>query len=264
MNARSSTESLWPPRLALLAGGMATRLYPLSLDTPKSLIRVAGEPFIAHQLRWLRNNGLREIVICCGHLARQIQHFAGDGSRFGLFIQYSHDGPAPLGTGGAIRNALPLLGKCFLIMYGDSWLSEPVEPIWRVYRQSGKPALMTVFRNDNRWGASNVELRNGVVVRYSKRQPGPAMHFIDYGLSVMDGDVVAHWKSTAFDLADIWSGLADYGMLAAWQARSRFYEIGSLAGLRETEAAISAQQISAPRLRSMAPVPHRPWQEVLE
>ena len=264
MNVFSATESIWPPRLALLAGGMATRLYPLSLDTPKSLIRVAGEPFIAHQLRWLRNNGLREIVICCGHLARQIQNFAGDGSRFGISIQYSHDGAEPRGTGGAIRAALPLLGKRFLIMYGDSWLSEPIEPIWRAYRQSGRPALMTVFRNDNRWERSNVEVRNGLVVRYNKRQPSSAMYFVDYGLSAMDSDVVAHWKTSAFDLADIWTGLADYGMLAAWQARSRFYEIGSLTGLRETEAVISAQQISTPRLRSGPLTPPRPWQEVFE
>ena len=264
MNARSRTEPVWPPRLALLAGGMATRLHPLSLDTPKSLIRVAGEPFIAHQLRWLRSNGLREIVICCGHLAGQIHTFAGDGSRFGLSIQYSHDGPVPLGTGGAIRAALPLLGKRFLLMYGDSWLSEPIEPIWHAYRKSGKPALMTVFRNNNCWGASNVEIRSGLVTRYSKHQPSPAMHHIDYGLSAMDSDVVAHWKTTAFDLADIWSGLADYGMLAAFEARSRFYEIGSLAGLRETEAVIAAAQTSLPHLRSAALPPRHPWQEVLE
>lgn len=262
MNAPSATESAWPPRLALLAGGMAARLHPLTLDTPKSLIRVAGEPFIAHQLRWLHANGLREIVICCGHLARQIQNFAGDGSNFGLSLQYSHDGPTPLGTGGAIRAALPLLGKRFLIMYGDSWLSEPITPIWRAYRQSGKPALMSVFCNDNRWGASNAELRDGLVVRYSKHQPSPAMHHIDYGLSAMDSDVVAHWKTSAFDLAEVWSGLADCGMLAAYEARSRFYEIGSLSALRETEAAISAAQSPT------APLPPVPLesrcQEVLE
>ena len=264
MNARSRTEPVWPPRLALLAGGMATRLYPLSLDTPKSLMRVAGEPFIAHQLRWLRNNGLREIVICCGYLCCQIQNFAGDGSRFGLHIQYSHDGEHPLGTGGAIRAALPLLGRRFLIMYGDSWLTQPIEPVWRAFRNSGKPALMTVFRNDNRWGASNLEHHKGAVIRYDKNNPSPEMNCIDYGLSAMDNDVVAQWRTRTFDLAEVWSSLAASGHLAAYEVRSRFYEIGSLTGLRETEAIISAAQTAASGWQP-PPVPlQRPGQEVLE
>jgi MurNAc alpha-1-phosphate uridylyltransferase len=263
MSARLRTEPAWPPRLALLAGGMATRLHPLSLDTPKSMMRVAGEPFIAHQLCWFRNNGLREIVICCGHLCCHIQNFAGDGSRFGLHIQYSHDGESPLGTGGAIRAALPLLGRRFLIMYGDSWLAEPIEPIWRAFRNAGKPALMTVFRNDNRWGTSNVEQHNGTIRRYDKHNPSPAMHSIDYGLSAMESDVLARWKSRTFDLAEVWSTLAASGQLAAYEARSRFYEIGSLAGLRETEAVIAAAQIP-PRLQpASVPLPTR-THEVLE
>jgi hypothetical protein len=100
-------QSLWPPRLALLAGGLATRLRPLTSFMPKSLIHIAGEPFLAHQLRLIRAGGIREVVLCCGFLGEQIEDFAGDGSRFGLSITYSHDGPQPLGTGGALLKALP-------------------------------------------------------------------------------------------------------------------------------------------------------------
>jgi len=251
------------PPLALLAGGMAKRLGALTERVPKSMLQVAGEPFIAHQLRILTGQGIRDIVICCGHLCCQIQNFAGDGSRFGLHIQYSHDGESPLGTGGAIRAALPLLGRRFLIMYGDSWLAEPIEPIWRAFRNAGKPALMTVFRNDNRWATSNVDQHNGTIRRYDKHSPSPAMHSIDYGLSAMESDVLAHWQSRTFDLAEVWSTLAASGRLAAYEARSRFYEIGSLTGLRETEAVIVAAQ-APPRLQpASVPLPTR-THEVLE
>lgn len=239
-SARCTCPSHWPPRLALLAGGLATRLRPLTTNAPKSLIAVAGEPFLAHQLRLLRSAGIREVVICCGYLGSQIEDFAGDGSRFGLSITYSYDGETRLGTGGALRAALPLLGRQFLVMYGDSWLTEPIEPIWRAFCESGKPALMTVYRNGNRWGASNVEYRNGVVVRYDKQRPSTSMHHIDYGLEVLDASVLESWTVPVFDLAEVLTGLADYSLLAGYETAGRFYEIGSFAGLRETEAVVMA------------------------
>ncbi len=235
----------WPPRLALLAGGLATRLRPLTAATPKSLLPVAGEPFLAHQLRRLRSQGLREVVLCCGHLGGQIEAFAGDGRHFGLRLFYSHDGEEPLGTGGAVRAALPLLGRRFLVMYGDSWLTEPIEPVWRAFVACGKPALMTVFPNRNRWAASNVEFRHGAVIRYDKEHPASAMHHIDYGLEAMDAAVLEHWIRPIFDLSEVWSALADYSLLAGYETRERFYEIGSLSGLRETEAAVAASLLSA-------------------
>lgn len=238
MIAPSATD--WPPRLALLAGGLATRLRPLTNATPKSLVTVAGEPFLAHQLRLLRAGGLREIVICCGYLGDEIEAFAGDGSRFGLSIAYSQDGDHLLGTGGALHAALPLLGPRFLVMYGDSWLTEPIEPIWRAFRNSGKPALMTVFRNQNRWGASNVEFRKGTILRYDKLHRSSAMRHIDYGLDALDAAVLAHWSVPVFDLAEVWSALADYGLLAGYETSERFYEIGSWEGMREAEAAVAA------------------------
>lgn len=264
MIVHSVTDAVWPPRLALLAGGLATRLRPLTLHTPKSLIPIAGEPFIGHQLRRLQKNGLREVVICCGHLGQQIEAFAGDGSRFGLSIEYSRDGDRLLGTGGAIRAALPLLGPRFLVMYGDSWLSEPIEPIWRAYSGCGRPALMTVFRNDNRWGTSNVDYRSGVVTRYHKNGAPSGMHYIDYGLQAIEAELIAAWHAPAFDLSEVWPGLVDYGLLAGYQVRRRFYEIGSLAGLRQTEAVISTGRIFASRLRNLPRPQCTPLQEVFD
>jgi N-acetyl-alpha-D-muramate 1-phosphate uridylyltransferase len=240
MRAYSRTESGWPTRLALLSGGLATRLRPVTAATPKSLVPVAGEPFLAHQLRSLCAGGLREIVLCVGHLGDQIEDFAGDGSRFGLSLAYSRDGVAPLGTGGALRAALPLLGSRFLIMYGDSWLTQPIEPVWRAFCESNQPALMTVFRNENRWGASNVEYRSGAVLHYDKERHTPAMHHIDYGLEALDTELFGDRTRAAFDLCELWPDLAARGLLAGFETASRFYEIGSFSGLRETEQAIAA------------------------
>lgn len=264
MIARSAVNAVWPPRLALLAGGLATRLHPLTLDTPKSLIPIAGEPFLAHQLRRLHQNGLHEIVICCGHLGDQVEAFAGSGNRFGLSIEYSRDGDQLLGTGGAIRAALPLLGSRFLIMYGDSWLSQPIEPVWRAYSESGRPALMTVFRNENRWGTSNVDYRNGIVMRYHRNGAPSGMHYIDYGLQAIEAELIAGWHAPAFDLSGVWPSLADYGLLAGYEARARFYEIGSLSGLRETEANISSSRVFASRARNVPLPPRSPLQEAFE
>lgn len=253
MNAPSATKTSWPPRLALLAGGLATRLRPVTATTPKSLVPVAGEPFLAHQLRRLRTSGLREVVLCTGHLGNQIEDFAGDGSRFGLDIAYSHDGNQPLGTGGALRAALPLLGSRFLVMYGDSWLTQPIEPVWRAFLDSGKPALMTVFRNNNKWGASNVDFHEGAVLRYDKTHAAPDLHYIDYGLEALDASVIANRIAPAFDLSEVWSGLAEYGLLAGFESARRFYEIGTIPGLRETEAYLIANRASAPRNKFIPP-----------
>jgi N-acetyl-alpha-D-muramate 1-phosphate uridylyltransferase len=255
MPACLTTEYRRPPRLALLAGGLATRLRPITETLPKSLVPVAGEPFLAHQLRRLRADGLRDVVLCVGHLGDQIENFAGDGSRFGLSIGYSHDGGTPLGTGGALRAALPLLGRRFLVMYGDSWLTEPFEPVWRAFCKSGKPALMTVFHNDNRWGTSNVEYRRGTVLRYDKREPSEAMRHIDYGLEALDAELIAHREGFAFDLSAVWSELASNGLLAGFETAHRFYEIGSPPGLAETEQAILSSLPLVRRERSEPP-PH--------
>src|SRR5438270_12360612 len=90
---------------ALLAGGLATRLRPITETIPKALVEVAGRPFIDHQLELLRRNGIRRVVLCLGHLGRLVQDHVGDGSRFGVAASYSFDGDQLLGTGGAVLAA---------------------------------------------------------------------------------------------------------------------------------------------------------------
>ena len=107
--------------VAILVGGLATRLHPTTLTIPKSLIKVAGKPFIFHQLKNLREQGITDIVLCTGHLGEMIKSYVGDGSKFDLKILYSSDGNKLLGTGGAIKKALPLLGDKFFVLYGDTF-----------------------------------------------------------------------------------------------------------------------------------------------
>jgi NDP-sugar pyrophosphorylase family protein len=224
------------PSLALLAGGLATRLGELTTTMPKSLLPVAGEPFLAHQLRRAVAEGVEDVVICCGHLGGMIEEFAGDGSRFGCRVRYSHDGPHLLGTGGAVRRALPLLGEAFWVMYGDSYLTVPFAPVLDAFRAASKPAMMTVFANDGRWDTSNVELRAGNIVRYDKRGQDRAMRHIDYGLSLFTPEAFASSAERPFDLGDLQSKLVESGEMACFEAEERFYEIGSFSGIAETDA----------------------------
>ncbi|MGH9694213.1 MAG: sugar phosphate nucleotidyltransferase, partial [Bryobacteraceae bacterium] len=161
--------------VVILCGGLATRLHPVTETIPKSLIPINGEPFLAHQLRLLRSRGIAEVVLCAGFLGETIRNFAGDGSRFGLRISYSFDGPVLLGTAGAIRRALPYLPETFFVLYGDSYLPCDYARVALAFDDSGKQGLMTVYRNQEQFDSSNVEYAGGRIVRYDKRQKTPAM-----------------------------------------------------------------------------------------
>ena len=133
--------------VAILAGGLGTRLYPLTERVPKALIEVNGEPFLAHQLRLLRARGIQRVVLCIGQHGERIREYAGDGAQFGLQVEYSEDGPALLGTAGALRHALPLLGDAFFVLYGDSYLPCSYRDVADAFHAAGQPGLMTVYRN---------------------------------------------------------------------------------------------------------------------
>jgi len=221
--------------VAILAGGMATRLRPITETIPKSLVDVAGKPFILHQLDYLRRQGLTRVVLCLGYLGEQVEDVVGDGAAYGLEVLYSWDGPRLLGTGGAIKQALPQLGQQFFVFYGDSYLPVDFQAVERDFLCSGKPALMTVLRNADRWDKSNVEFDNGKIVEYNKGSPRHEMDHIDYGLGVLSSAVLANMPpNEPFDLADVYNDLSLRGELAGHEVFERFYEIGSHKGLNET------------------------------
>src|ERR1700733_5094623 len=161
--------------VALLAGGLATRLRPLTETVPKVLLEVAGKPFLQHQLAMLREQGIRRVVLCVGFLGEQVRQQFGNGSAHGVELLYSFDGPVLLGTGGAIRQALPLLGERFFVLYGDSYLNVDFSQVASSFNESRKSALMTVFDNRDRWDASNVWFAEGQIKLYDKRARIPEM-----------------------------------------------------------------------------------------
>lgn len=221
--------------VAILAGGIATRLRPITQTIPKSLVDVAGKPFIVRQLDYLRQQGITSVVLCVGHLGEQVEKVVGDGLAFGISVKYSWDGPRLLGTGGALKRALPLLGDPFFVFYGDSYLPVDFRAVERDYFACGKPALMTVLRNNDRWDRSNVQFRDGTITEYNKRQPSAEMDHIDYGLGVLAASTMADAPADEpFDLADIYHDLSLHGLLAGHEVFERFYEIGSHLGLEDT------------------------------
>lgn len=224
------------PPLALLAGGLSTRLRPLTARTPKSMVPVAGTPFIDHQLRLLAGQGIQKVVICIGYLGEQIEEYLGDGSRFGCEVLYSRDGRTLRGTGGAVRNALPLLGSHFFVMYGDSYLPIDFRPVYDTFLAAGTTGLMTVFRNEDKWDKSNVTFREGRILTYDKVNRTPDMQYIDYGLGILRSSVFEEWRGVeAFDLSAIYSQLVNTNCLTGYETKQRFYEIGTLEGLRATD-----------------------------
>lgn len=221
--------------VAILAGGLATRMRPATETIPKALLPVGGRPFIAHQLAYLRRQGVRDVVLCVGHLGEQVREFVGDGASWDLHVQYSFDGPVLMGTGGALAAAAPLLGEQFFVLYGDSYLPVDFSPVEEAFVKSGMPALMTVLKNENRWDKSNVLFADGTVLRYDKRAPSGDMRHIDYGLGVLSCGILAGLPAQPFDLADIYHRLSVEGRLAGFEVHQRFYEIGSPEGLQETD-----------------------------
>ena len=237
MNAQGKEIDLgdWP--VAILAGGLSTRLRPATDKTPKALLSVAGEPFVVHQLRLLYSQGLRRIVLCVGYLGEMIEAELGDGSNLGMQIGYSFDGTTLLGTGGALKRALPKLGDQFLTIYGDSFMPVGYFAIVEAFVLSKKPALMTVFENESRWDVSNVSFESGEIHRYDKKSSTAEMRYIDYGIAVLSAEVFAPFPDDrAFDLADVYSDLVSQKQLAAYEVKQRFYEIGSREGLAELDS----------------------------
>jgi len=230
--------------VAILAGGLATRLRPLTEQVPKSLVDINGEPFVAHQLRLLRSRGVDRVVFCVGYLGELIEQFVRNGSRFEISVAYSSDWPILEGTGGAVRRAVPLLGERFFVLYGDSYLPCDYAAVQRAFENSGKKGLMTIHKNEGKWDSSNVELKVGEIVRYDKVQRSPSMQFIDYGLGLFTHEAFEGRGESPLDLTAVYQDLIRRGELAAYEVRERFYEIGSLAGIDDLRNYL-AQKVDA-------------------
>jgi NDP-sugar pyrophosphorylase family protein len=220
----------------VLAGGLGTRLYPLTHDIPKAMVPVLGKPFVEHLIALLSAGGVDEFVFCVGHLARAIEDCLGDGSRFGVKIRYSDEGKTLLDTAGAIRHALPLLAEEFFVTFGDSYLVLPYRKIWEDFVASEREALMVVYRNDNKFDSSDVFVGDGLVKAYRKSPPLEGAHFINDGLMALRrASLAAIEPGRRMSLQEFFQPTIARGQLAAWETTQRFYEIGSHSGLKELE-----------------------------
>lgn len=229
--------------VALLAGGMATRLRPITEKIPKLLVEVAGEPFFSHQLRLLRAAGLTKIVLCVGYLGQQIVDLYGDGSKWGVQIEYAFDGPKLLGTGGALIAALPKLGDAFYVLYGDSYLPVDYQAVGDFFLRSGRLGLMTVYENHGRYDTSNVWFEGGEIRLYDKKTKVPQMQHIDYGLGVFRAAAFNEFpRDAVVDLAEVQKSLVARAQLAGYEIRERFYEIGSHEGLQELDGLLRGSE----------------------
>jgi N-acetyl-alpha-D-muramate 1-phosphate uridylyltransferase len=220
------------------------RLRPVTANVPKALLPCAGRPFIHWQLELLARQGITYAVLCVGFLGERIRDAVGDGARFGLRLGYSFDGETQLGTGGALRRALPMLGEAFFVLYGDSYLDCSFAAVQAAHEASRSPGLMTVYRNEDRWERSNVLWRDGVIVEYNKRAPRADMAHVDYGLAVLSARSLAQKPDGAvFDLSDFYHDLSMRGDLAGLEVGERFYEIGSPRGIEATERYLGSRAV---------------------
>ena len=224
----------------ILAGGLATRMRPLTETIPKAMLPVEGRPFIDHQLAWLAAHGVTDVVLSVGYLGEAIEAHVGDGARYGLRARVVDEGPNLRGTAGAVRLAFDegVLDERFLLTYGDSFLPIDFAAVFRHFEASGAPALMTVYRNEGRWDTSNVIFDGRMVTLYDKQRrtrPPEDFAFIDYGLSALTRRTVEEGIPTGqkADLAELFHGLSRRGELAGWESPERFYEIGSPQGLAD-------------------------------
>lgn len=241
--------------VALLAGGLATRLRPVTEAVPKALVEVAGKPFVDHQLALLRRNGIRTVVMCLGYRGEMVRDHCGDGSRFGLDLAYSFDGAKLMGTGGAIARAKHLLGSrpggVLWVMYGDSYMDIDYRAVLDAFLAARSveadgaelpSGLMTVLRNGDRWDRSNVVFRGGRLLKYDKRNRTPDMDFIDYGVGLLRRSAVDRIPADRpSDLADLYTALVDEGRMVGFEVTERFYEIGTPESLEEARAYLQSR-----------------------
>ena len=216
----------------ILAGGIGSRLRPITDSIPKPMVRVGGKPFLEHLLKYGASQGVDEFVLCIGHLAEKIMTYFGDGSNRGLSIVYSEE-TEPLGTAGALKNALQLLEDRFLVLYGDTWLPVSYMDIINELEASDADAVMTVAPSDR--ASPNARFEGTLIVAYDKLGRLPKLNAVDAGILALRRKILeTPTRETSLEL-DIYPRLISNRRLLAHQTFSSFVDIGTLEGLARAE-----------------------------
>lgn len=225
-------------QVAILAGGLATRLGDLTRNRPKSLVQIQDKPFLEYQLEFLKRGGIEDIVLCIGHMGEQIERYFGDGGKYGVNIKYSHEEKL-LGTAGALKKAEALLDDPFFTMFGDSFVSLDFSRVMSYFCSRNKLALMTVYQNRDRYDRSNTEVEGNLVKKFSKKEKTNDMVYVEYGVDVFRKEILNMIPAGEFySLDDFFPCLIEQQELLAFEVYERFYEIGSLQGLKEFQLLI--------------------------
>ena len=220
-------------QVAILAGGLATRLGDLTRNHPKSMIKIWGKPFLEYQLELLQRGGIKNIVLCIGHMGEQIERHFGNGRRYGVNIRYSSEDRL-LGTAGALKKAEALLNNNFFTMYGDSYMFLDFTDAMNYFKSQNKLALMTVYKNYDRYDRSNTVVDGNLVKKFSKKEKAQDMAYIEYGANIFSKEVLGMIRENQYySLDSLFPHLIEMRELVAFEVRKRFYETGSPQGLKE-------------------------------
>jgi NDP-sugar pyrophosphorylase family protein len=224
----------------ILAGGLGTRLGPMTKEVPKPMVRVAGAPYLEHQLRLLGQQSIRDVVVLVGHLAEQIETYFGDGRPWQLSLRYSRE-VTPQGTAGALRDARGLLDETFLLLYGDSYLPVDYRGVWQSLQSSSACGVAVVYDNREDTGVpGNIAVDpEGYVRRYDKaRGHDPALPYTEAGVLAFHKRVLELVRATgACSLeTEVFPQLVAQRQLKAFLTTERFYDIGTPERLREIES----------------------------
>ena len=211
----------------ILAGGKGTRVKKYTKKIPKCLIKINGKPFLYYQLRYLKKNNIKNIIISTCYMSNKIQTYVKKNINF-VNIRIIDDGK-PLGTGGAVLKSLKYLKKNFFIIYGDSYLNFKIKKIIK----NNNLARMAIFKNNNNFDKSNIELKELDKVRYYKKQQKRKLKYIDYGVSYVNKKIFKVTKKKKFELSDLFDEISKKNQLSSYRVKKRFYEIGSYSGIKD-------------------------------
>jgi len=227
-----------------MAGGLATRLRPLTEDTPKSLILIEGKPFLQYQIELLNRNGIKEIVLCLGYMGNKIEDYFGNGNRFGVKIKYSYEDNL-LGTGGALKLVEPHLDEHFFLIWGDSYVRLDYQEMYAFHIKNDRKfeVTMAIFYNIRNYDKSNIAYEHGKIKKYEKHSKD-VLKYIDAGIMVINKELLERIPvSRVFQIEEIFSQLAKQEKIQPFLIKKRYYEIGSIKGLNQFKKFINRNQI---------------------
>ena len=231
-----------PRQAVILAGGRGMRMRPLTDDRPKPMVPILGRPFLEYQIAQLRDEGFDRVLLLLGYLPEIVQDHFGDGSAWGIRIEYSVTAPEQL-TSSRVEAARHLIEPCFLLLYCDNYWPMKIERLWARFRDAGKPGLITVYANRDNYSRGSVMLgRDGHVRVFDRLRTSPGLREVEISYAILT-DIALKLlpeQDALFEEA-IYAPLAQQGRLAAYVSEHRYYSIGSLARLPDTESFMQRQ-----------------------